>query len=70
MIEHQEYSASEFIDQIKQLISEITLSVMRDSSNRRIIADQTSALPAAEGKDTKPAKKTKSSAKKNKDKKE
>lgn len=65
MIEHQEYSASEFIDQIKQLIYEITMSVMRDGSNRRIIAHQTS-LPGSENKDTKPVKKTKSSAKKNK----
>ena len=40
MIERQEYSASEFITQIKQLISEITLSVFQDSSNRHIIATQ------------------------------
>lgn len=42
MIEHQEYSAQEFIDEIKQLISEITCSVMRDPSNRRIVAEQSS----------------------------
>ena len=45
MIERQEYSASEFIAQIKQLISEITLSVFQDSSNRHIIATQSSPEP-------------------------
>lgn len=41
LIEKEEFSAQEFISQIKQMISEITLSVMKDSSNRRIIAEQT-----------------------------
>lgn len=40
-IEREEYSAGEFISQIKNMIQEITLSVMRDGSNRRIIAEQT-----------------------------
>ncbi len=40
LIEQQQYSPAEFISQIKQMISEITLSVMRDSSNRRIVAEQ------------------------------
>lgn len=35
-IERGEYSAPEFISQLKQMISEITISVLRDSSNRRI----------------------------------
>lgn len=35
-IERGEYSASEFIDQLKGMIGEITLSVLRDPSNRRI----------------------------------
>lgn len=35
-IERGDYSASEFIMQQKAMISEITLSVLRDSSNRRI----------------------------------
>ena len=36
MIERGEYSAADFINQLKQMISEITLSVMKDNSNRRI----------------------------------
>lgn len=39
-IERREYDAKEFIDRIKQMISEITLSVLRDNSNRRIVAEQ------------------------------
>lgn len=39
-IEQMQYSPADFIDQIKQMINEITLSVMKDNSNRRIIADQ------------------------------
>ena len=35
-IERGEYSASEFIAQLKEMIGEITLSVLRDPSNRRI----------------------------------
>lgn len=38
-IEREQYSASEFIQRIKQMISEITLSVMRDPSNRHIGAN-------------------------------
>lgn len=38
-IERGNYSAEEFIAQLKQLITEITLSVMRDNSNRRICAE-------------------------------
>ncbi len=39
-IEHREYEAKEFIDNIKSMITEITMSVLRDNSNRRIIAEQ------------------------------
>ena len=35
-IERGSYSASEFIAQLKSLISEITLNVLRDTSNRVI----------------------------------
>lgn len=35
-IERGEYSAPEFISQLKEMISEITLAVLRDPSNRRI----------------------------------
>ena len=35
-IERGDYSASEFIAQLKQMISEITINVLRDNSNRRI----------------------------------
>lgn len=64
MIEHQEYNATEFIDQIKQLVTEITMSVMRDSSNRRIVADQ---LSLSKEEEKEPAqKKAKSSPKRKK----
>ncbi|MDE7116204.1 MAG: DNA topoisomerase III, partial [Muribaculaceae bacterium] len=39
-IEHGEYSAPEFISQLKQMISEIVMSVLKDNSNRQIIAEQ------------------------------
>ncbi len=55
-IEHEEYSAKDFIDQIKQMISEITISVLRDPTNRRIVAEQAqdkSEKESAEGKSTK-----------------
>ena len=35
-IERGDYSAAEFIAQLKQLISEITINVLRDNSNRTI----------------------------------
>ena len=37
-IEHGDYSPAEFIDRLKQMIYEITLSVLSDNSNRRITA--------------------------------
>lgn len=40
-IECGDYSAEEFISQLKQLIGEITKSVIRDNSNRRIATGQT-----------------------------
>lgn len=36
MIERQEYSPAEFIDQLKQMIRQITLTVLSDNSNLRI----------------------------------
>ena len=39
-IEAGNYSGAEFIDQLKQMIYEITRSVMSDNSNRRIMAEQ------------------------------
>ncbi|MDE7412531.1 MAG: DNA topoisomerase 3 [Muribaculaceae bacterium] len=38
-IEHGSYSAAEFIAQLKQLISEITVNVLKDNSNRMIQAE-------------------------------
>lgn len=35
-IEHEKYSAEEFITQLKQLINDITLNVLRDNSTRKI----------------------------------
>ncbi len=39
-IEKGNYSAAEFISQLKEMISEIVLSVLKDNSNRRIDAEQ------------------------------
>lgn len=57
-IEKEEYSAQEFISQIKQMISEITLSVMQDSSNRRIIAEQSNSTQEVEQETSKANKKS------------
>lgn len=46
-IEHGEYSAPEFIAQLKQMISDIVLSVLKDNSNRRI---ETVSEPSPGGK--------------------
>lgn len=64
-IERQEYDAREFIDQIKMMISEITLSVLRDSSNRRIVAEQLTEATTSKGnpEDKTPAKKEKKTRK-------
>lgn len=40
MIERGEYAPQNFIDELKRMISEITKTVMRDNSNRRIHAEQ------------------------------
>ncbi len=45
-IERGDYDAAEFIAKIKEMISQIVYSVLRDPSNRRIIADQ--AMPENE----------------------
>lgn len=42
-IESGDYDPQEFISNIKQMISEITVSVLSDASNRRIVAEQTAA---------------------------
>lgn len=49
-IERGEYSAAEFIDELKVMISEIVLNVMRDNSDRRIIVDQKSEAAEKGGK--------------------
>ena len=54
-IEAGNYSAAEFIDQLKQMIYDITRSVMSDNSNRRIVAEQ----PTDGKKETKQKKNTK-----------
>ena len=63
-IEQQQYSPAEFIDQIKQMISEITLSVMQDSSNRRIVAEQIHEVAGV--KKEEPAKKKRKASGRNK----
>lgn len=62
-IERMEYSAEQFISQIKQMISEITMSVMRDSSNRRIAAEQPSAPDQADNNEKTPKKRKQSKKK-------
>lgn len=49
-IERGTYSASEFIAQLKEMISEITISVLKDNSNRRI---DTNPVDQAESKKSK-----------------
>lgn len=55
-IEQGNYSAAEFIAQLKQMINDITLAVLRDNSNRRIIAEQQGKKPAGEASKPKKAK--------------
>ena len=57
-IERKEYDPQEFIANIKQMITEITLSVIRDSSNRRIVAEQNTGKNEEEPKARKKTKKT------------
>lgn len=61
-IESGDYDPREFIDRIKQMVSEISLSVMRDPSNRRIEAVQQTTGPTPEKK---PTRKKKPAEKKN-----
>lgn len=49
-IEHGDYSAAEFIAELKQMLSEIVASVMTDSSNRKIIVEQLAPTPKSSGK--------------------
>lgn len=60
-IEYGKYSAQEFIDLQKKMIEEITLSVLRDNSRRRIITER-----AEEAKEKKAPAKKKSTPKKKK----
>ena len=64
-IERREYDPKEFIDQIKQMITEITQSVIRDASNRRIVTES-----PEEAKPTAKAPAKKKTRKKDNDKKE
>lgn len=59
-IERGAYSASEFIDQLKEMIVEITRAVMTDPSNRRINADaqNVSSKQAGASKQSKSSKST------------
>lgn len=53
-IERRQYSAPEFIDELKQQISEIVINVLSDNTSSRIEVKQEAEKPAA--KATKPAK--------------
>ena len=59
-IEGGTYSAPQFISQLKEMIAEITRSVLTDSSNRRIVAE----LPDPKAKEDKEKKEKKSKGKK------
>ena len=43
MIESGDYKADDFINEIKQMIQQITVSVLSDNSNRRIVTESASA---------------------------
>lgn len=47
-IERGEYDAKTFIDQLKEMIGSIVGDVLRDPTNRRIVADQSADSPKAE----------------------
>lgn len=55
-IEHGDYSPEEFITEIKEMVKEITSSVMRDGSDRRILTAQ--VLEESKEKKGSPKKKT------------
>lgn len=57
-IEHGDYSASEFIDNLKKMVNEITLSVMLDNSNRRITNSNSESVRKSEHSSKKKPKKT------------
>lgn len=59
-IEGGTYSAPQFISQLKEMIGQITQSVLTDSSNRRIVAE----LPDPKGKEAKEKKEKKTKGKK------
>lgn len=44
-IESGDYSPDEFIAEIKKMVSEITISVMSDNTDRRIVTEQTAGEP-------------------------
>ena len=58
-IERGDYSAGEFISELKEMISQIVMNVLRDNSNRKIIVEQqsekkSSAKSGNDGKETQP----------------
>ncbi|MCM1152612.1 MAG: DNA topoisomerase 3 [Muribaculum sp.] len=52
-IEHQSYSPSDFISELKKMVTEITLQVLRDNSNRRIQTSAPVVKPSTEKKRSK-----------------
>ncbi len=57
-IERRTYDARQFMEELKQMISEIVLNVLSDNSNRRITLQPAEpAKPAATAEEKKPAKK-------------
>ena len=47
LIEQHEYSAAQFIDELKRMVQDIVTEVLRDNSSRRVTTGTVSAVPAA-----------------------
>ena len=47
LIEQHEYSAAQFIDELKRMVQDIVTEVLRDNSSRRVTTGTVSAAPAA-----------------------
>ena len=54
-IERREYSAQQFIDELKQMVAAVVLDVLRDNSNRHVTAPAAATSPRATSKKTESA---------------
>ncbi|MBR4364626.1 MAG: DNA topoisomerase III, partial [Prevotella sp.] len=58
-IEHKKYDPAQFIDELKQQVTDIVRQVIADQSNRRVTIIETPTKPIKPIKPTKPTKPTK-----------